>query len=143
LSQNHKYIGSKSPVVLYCEKEYNLLPGECYGPIIRNIYLIECCVEGFGSVIINGKTFPVKPGDCYILLPGDTIVHTADNINPRKGYWCAIDGLDLGYIFKEAGISSASPFASPQLFEELCNCIKKMVIDWDKDDGGKALRETS
>ena len=143
MPQNHKYIGSKSPVVLYCEKEYNLLPGECYGPIIRNIYLIECCVEGFGSVIINGKTFPVKPGDCYILLPGDTIVHTADNTNPRKGYWCAIDGLDLGYIFKEAGISSASPFASPQLFEELCNCIKKMVIDWDKDDGGKALRETS
>ncbi len=143
LSQNHKYIGSKSPVVLYCEKEYNLLPGECYGPIIRNIYLIECCVEGFGSVIINGQTFPVKPGDCYILLPGDTIVHTADNTNPRKGYWCAIDGLDLGYIFKEAGISSASPFTPTEQFEELCNCIKKMVIDWDKDDGGKALRETS
>lgn len=141
--QNYKYIGTKSPVVLYCEKEYDLLPGECYGPIIRNIYIIECCVEGYGSVIVNGNEFFINPGDCYILLPGDTIIHTADSKNPRKGYWCAIDGLDLGFIFKEAGISSNSPFAPREFFNELCTCLLKMVKDWNNDDGGKALRETS
>lgn len=137
------HIKSQVPCVLYCEKEYNLLPGECYGPIIRNVYLIECCVEGYGSVIINGQTFPVAPGDCYILLPGDTIVHTADTTEPRKGYWCAIDGLNLGFIFKEAGISSVSPFAPVELFNELCNCVRKMVDDWGSNDAGESFRETS
>ena len=143
MADMHNYINTQVPAVLYCEKEYNLLPGECYGPIIRNVYIIECCVVGHGSVIINEKEFAIAPGDCYILFPGDTITHTADSIKPRKGYWCAVDGLDLGFIFKETGISSASPFAPPELFPELCNCIQKMVADWGCDDAGKSLRETS
>ncbi len=139
----YKYIGRQTPAVLYCEKEFDLLPGECYGPIIRNIFIVECCVEGYGSVIINGKEFTINPGDCYILLPGDTIIHTADTENPRKGYWCAIDGLDLGFIFKEAGISSSSPFAPKELFNELCIILQKMVAEWGKGDGGETLRETA
>lgn len=139
----YKYFGRQAPAVLYCEKEYDLSPGESYGPIIRNVFIIECCVDGFGSVIINGKEFLVAPGDCYILLPGDTIIHTADNKKPRKGYWCAIDGLDLGFIFKEAGISSLSPFAPKELFPELCACLQKMVTEWGKGDGGETLRETA
>ena len=137
------YVNKQIPTVLYCEREYNLTPGECYGPIIRDVYIIECCVEGYGSVIINDKAFSVAPGDCYILFPGDTVVHTADTREPRKGYWCAIDGLDLGFIFKEAGISSHSPFAPPELFTGLCDCLRKMVSQWGSGDAGEALRETA
>ncbi len=143
MSNIYKYIGRQTPAVLYCEKEFNLSPGECYGPIIRNVFIIECCVEGFGSVIINGNEFKVTPGNCYILLPGDTIIHTADNKEPRKGYWCAIDGFDLRYIFKEAGISSNTPFAPKELFNELCSILQKMVLEWGKGDGGETLRETA
>lgn len=143
MSNINEYISRREPVVLYCEKEYNLLPGQHYGPITRKIYIIECCVEGYGSVIINGQEFSVSPGDCYVLLPGDMVIHTADTVNPRKGYWCAIDGLNLGLIFREAGISAKSPFAPKEIFSELCACLQKMVEDWRCDDGGKSLRETS
>ncbi len=143
MSHIGKYISRQTPAVLYCEKEYDLLPGECYGPIIRNVYIIECCAEGYGSVIINGQEFPIEPGDCYILFPGDTVIHTADPTEPRKGYWCAVDGLELGFIFKEAGISSQSPFAPKELFDELCGCVKKMVGEWGNGDAGESLRETS
>ena len=143
MSSIYKYIGRQTPAVLYCEKEFDLSPGECYGPIIRNVFIIECCTEGYGSVIINGKEFPITPKDCYILFPGDTIIHTADSKNPRKGYWCAIDGLDLGFIFKEAEISSDSPFAPKELFNELCSCLIRMVAEWGKSDGGESLRETA
>lgn len=143
MSPVHEYAGSQVPSVLYCEKEYDLLPGECYGPVIRDVYIAECCTEGYGSVVINGQQFPVSPGDCYILLPGDTVIHTADAVNPRKGYWCAVDGLNLGQLFREAGISSENPFAPKELFPQLCSCIQKMVGDWEKDDAGKMLRETA
>lgn len=139
----HNYINRQVPTVLYCEKEYNLLPGEQYGPIIRNVYIIECCVEGYGAVTINDTEFNIAPGDCYILFPGDTIIHKADSLNPRKGYWCAIDGLDLGFIFKEAGITSDNPFTPKELFPELCACIQKMVCEWGKGDAGESLRETA
>lgn len=139
----HNYINRQVPTVLYCEKEYDLLPGESYGPIIRDVYIIECCVEGYGSVIINEKEFSISPGDCYILFPGDTVVHTADKTHPRKGYWCAVDGLDLGFIFKEAEISSVSPFAPPELFPQLCSCVEKMVTEWGAGDTGESLRETA
>lgn len=139
----HNYINNQVPSVLYCEKEYDLLPGERYGPIIHNVYIFECCVEGYGSVIINDKEFFIAPGDCYILFPGDAIIYTTDLTKPRKGYWCAVDGLDLGFILKEAGISSVSPFAPKELFSELCGCIQKMVAEWGKGDAGECLRETS
>ncbi|MBQ8183812.1 MAG: helix-turn-helix domain-containing protein [Clostridia bacterium] len=143
MSDIHNYINRQIPTVLYCEKEYDLAPGEHYGPIVRDVYIIECCVEGYGSVIINNREFSVSPGDCYILFPGDTIIHTAASTEPRKGYWCAIDGLELGFIFKSAGISSLSPFAPKEFFPELCGCVKKMVAEWGKGDAGESLRETA
>jgi hypothetical protein len=51
--------------------------------------------------------------------------------------------LDLGFIFKEAGISSSAPFAPSELFNELCGCIQKMVAEWGTGDAGESLRETS
>lgn len=136
-------INRQAPTVLYCEKEYDLPRGARYGPIIRNVFLIECCVEGYGSVIINEHEFPISPGDCYILFPGDTVIHTADSKDPRKGYWCAVDGPNLGFIFKESGITSHSPFAPGELFDELCGCVKKMVANWGNGDAGEPLRETA
>ena len=143
MSKTEKRTRRQEPVVLYCEKEENLLPGQQYGPIIREVYIIECCTEGFGSVIINGREFAVGPGDCYILLPGDTVTHTANQKDPRCGYWCALDGLDLGRYFKEAGISSETPFAPKEAFGELCGWVKKMVSEWGSGDGGEQLRETA
>ena len=39
--------------------------GSMRGPIVRGIYLIECCIEGKGSVVINGNEFPFTAGACY------------------------------------------------------------------------------
>lgn len=133
----------EEPVVLYCEKEDYLLPGQRFGPVIREVYIIECCTQGYGSVIINGREFPVGPGDCYILLPGDTVIHTAHWKEPRQGYWCALDGLTLGRYFKEAGITAETPFAPSEAFGELCGWVQKMVEQWGAGDRGASLRQTA
>lgn len=65
----HNFINRQVPTVLHCEKEYDLKPGECYGPIIRNVYIIECCVEGYGSVIINEKNLPYHPEIATFFFP--------------------------------------------------------------------------
>lgn len=135
-------IKTDEPVVLYCEKETDLPPGITYGPVIRSIYVFETCIAGSGSVTVNGREFPVKAGDCYVLLPGDTVIHKADTVSPRQGIWCAVGGLAVGRYLSEAGITSASPFASPEAFNELYGCLQRIHSVWGSSDAGAALRLT-
>ncbi len=129
--------------VLYCEEEKDLAPGACYGPVVRDIYIVECCEAGYGSVIINGKEFAVTPRSCYVLLPGDSVVHTAAKENPRRGFWCAIDGIALGRHFSKSGISSEQPFAPPELYDELAAHLRRMAELWRSDSAGTPLLLTA
>lgn len=138
-----EHIGShrqETPVYCYCNQDRDLPPGICYGPVIRDVYIIECNTGGYGSVIINGKTFPVRPGDCYILLPGDTVTHTADHKDPRQGVWCAIDGMQVGWALAQAGITSETPYAPSELFTALTEQVDLLVQMRNDTDPGTSLR---
>ena len=120
----------------------DLRPGQTYGPVIRDTYIVECCTAGFGSVVINGREFPVKGGDCYILLPGDTVIHTAAKKEPRTGVFCSLDGGQIGEYLARAGITSESPFAPPELFAELHALVEMLVTMKDDMDAGADLRRS-
>ncbi len=133
----------EEPQVCHCGKDENLEPGIKFGPVIRDIYIVECCTGGFGSVIINGNEFPIKKGDVYFIYPGDTITHTAAKIQPREGVWCAMDGLQIGAVLRKAGITSTSPFAPSEAFDEITNAVKQVVDMREENDAGADLRRTS
>lgn len=129
--------------VCHSGKDENLAPGVRYGPVIRDIFIVECCTAGFGTVIINGKEFSVKRGDCYFLFPGDTVEHTADFSYPREGVWCAIDGFCIGSTLRRANISSTFPFAPREAFDEITYCVTE-ICDMQKEKGSWAdLKRTS
>lgn len=128
--------------VIYAERE-TPSPGSHFGPIIRNVYILECCISGYGSVTINGTEFPIGPGSCYILLPGDTVIHKADTENPREGYWCALDGISIEKHVENAGISSQNPFIAPELFEPICHIMEQLTQLWVCRDAGAQLRQTA
>lgn len=131
------------PQILYCSRDVDLKPGIRYGPVIRNVYIFECCAAGYGSVIINGKEFLVGPGDCYILLPGDTVIHTADKVEPRSGVSCIANGLSLGNYLAKAGISSSQPFAPKEIFDETYALIEQMLALENEPGIGSNLRKTA
>ena len=116
------------PFVYLCHKDVDLKPGIKYGPVIRDCFIIELCTSGVGSVIINGKEFPLKTGDCYFLFPGDTVIHTADIHNPRSGIWAAFDGIMIEDALKRGGISASSPFAPPECFETINNELETLSL---------------
>lgn len=134
--------GQETPLVCDGGYDKDLLPGTTYGPVTRDIYIIECNTSGYGSVVINGTTFPVKPRDCYILLPGDTVMHTASVEDPRSGVWCALDGIQVGKLLEQAGITSEKPYAAPELFNELTEIVETIVDMLDQTDPGAELRKT-
>ena len=53
---------SEIPTALFCHREEDLAPGARFGPVIRDVYIFECCTEGKGSVIINEKEFSIRKG---------------------------------------------------------------------------------
>lgn len=128
--------------VIYAEREL-AKPGSHFGPVIRSVYILECCTVGSGSVIINGVHHPVSAGCCYMLLPGDTVIHTSDIDNPREGYWCALDGVTVGEHVGNAGITSQNPFISPTLFKPICNLLEQLTQIWVCRDAGAQLRQTA
>lgn len=133
----------EEPSICHCGRDENLKPGVRFGPVIRDIYIVECCTGGFGSVIINGTEFPLKKGDCYFLFPGDTVTHTAAEVNPREGVWCAMDGLGIGAVLRKAGITSMSPFAPKEAFDEITRAVSSVVDMRDENDAGADLRRTA
>ena len=121
----------------------DLPPGIRYGPVIRDTCIIECCTGGFGSVIINDVEFPVKAGDCYFLLPGDVVIHTADAVTPRTGVFCSVGGHKAVRLLEEAGIGSSQPFAPKVCFEELTALVDGLVSMIGQEDAGVALRQAA
>jgi len=140
-----KYGNSKqADLNLYiCGVDENLPPGIKYGPVIRDSYIIECCTDGYGSVIINGKEFPIKPRDCFILKPGDVIIHTADTVKPRCGVWCGVKGIKISNYLSALGITSEQPYAPPEAFDSVVEQLRKMCSMIDDNDAGADLRRQS
>lgn len=128
--------------VVYAGPE-NATPGSRFGPVIRSVYIIECCTGGRGSVIINGKEFDISAGDCYVLLPGDAVIHTSDAAQTREGFWCALDGVSIGAYLKSMGITSEAPFAPQELFLDICRWMEQLTLQWQCRDAGAQLRQTA
>ncbi len=128
--------------VIYAEQE-RVRSGRTCGPVIRSVYIIECCTGGSGSVIINGKEHSFHAGDAYVLLPGDAVKHTSSIEEGREGLWCALDGISIEAYLKEAGISSENPFISPTLFDDVQHWLNVLVQCWADKDSGAQLRQTA
>lgn len=124
------YIGTKSaePVVYRCEwdRDDTVLPGSRFGPVVRGVYLVECNVRGYGSVVIDDCEYPVTPGDTYLLFPGSRIIHTAAAQDPRRAIWCSFGGMSVARILSSAGISPTSPFLPREKTEKTRTILEKI-----------------
>lgn len=123
-----------------CGRDENLPPGARFGPAIRDSYIIECCTGGYGSVIINGIEFPLKRGDCAILLPGDAVIHTASETEPRCGVWCGVKGMKINRYLHAAGIDSKHPYAAPAAFQSVTEQVEALLAMQADNDPGADLR---
>ena len=133
----------EEPTVCLTGRDAGLPPGATYGPVIRDLFIVECCTGGAGGVSVNGVYFPVRPGDCYVLLPGDRVIHYADDRTPREGVWCAIDGLRIAPALHRTGITAAAPFAPPEAFAPILGQIERAIAIRDDRSIGAEYERTA
>lgn len=134
-------IDNESLILFNCEENTVKAQNEVFGPIVRNKYLVECCTDGFGYIIINGHEFRIEEGDCYVLLPGDKVSHVTTEKTSRSELSCLIQGTELKHAIEAAGINSSSPFAPASAYDDICAAIRRMIaINNDRSIGADYLR---
>lgn len=128
--------------VLYTEEEH-LRPGAASGAMIHSQFIIECCIEGKGTMTINQKEFAIREGDVYVLLPGSTSTFQCDYETPRGGFWCVLEGFAVEAALKKTGVTAEAPFLPRTLFEPVRFWLQLMTQHWPCKDEGAQLRQTA
>ena len=113
-----------------CEPEYK------YGPAVRNHYLIHYILNGRGIFRFDGKTYPVKSGQAFLIEPGCVTYYEADSKNPWEYVWIGFDGSYVKGLLETADLSQFNPVFptefNPKLnniFINLRNFIKDNTLD--------------
>lgn len=82
--------------------------GHCFGPAVREYYLIHYIVSGQGVFKTEGMSYSLSAGDLFLLRPGQRSVYTADSKNPWHYIWVGFSAtINLDDIFGQNVISSS------------------------------------
>lgn len=94
-------------------------PGFNFGPVVRDSFTIQYVYSGRGTVLKGDQEFPVVPGQCFVLRPGENFRLQADVLDPWTYIWVGfraslpipeLDGQDVieGKDFENLFLSIAN-----------------------------------
>ncbi|MDO4337236.1 MAG: AraC family transcriptional regulator [Eubacteriales bacterium] len=92
-------------------------PNYSYGKDTRDYYLIHYVTKGKGLYRVGNTLYHLKENDGFLILPGSTIVHTADKNDPWDVCWVAFFGREIPKLLKDAGLDE-----------------DHLIFHYDKDD---------
>ncbi len=130
----------EAPIIYFSARDENIAPGAVFGPVELEVYVIECCTDGKGTIIINNMEMPFKAGDIYILQPGQRVVYKSDSSVSRSGLWCALDGISVSKTVSELGISEYNPFLPHELFDDVRSALTTVIDSKGSNDMGVEMR---
>ncbi|GAA4833609.1 AraC family transcriptional regulator [Paenibacillus vulneris] len=84
-------------------------PGHKPGPKVVDYYLLHHIQAGRGTYTCQGVTYPLGPGDSFLIEPGRLISYKADEDDPWFYRWIAFEGARAERMLKQIGLSSQQP----------------------------------
>ena len=84
-------------------------PGHCYGPAMRDYYLMHIVISGRGVFQNAHGSHPVQAGQGFMIFPGEITVYTADSVDPWHYAWVGFSGDEAQFFVHAAGLSSEQP----------------------------------
>ncbi|MCL2253381.1 MAG: AraC family transcriptional regulator [Lachnospiraceae bacterium] len=98
-----------------CSPEYS------FGPIVRDIWIIQYVYSGYGTLIKNGNVFRVEPTYCFVIRPGEETQLIADTIDPWVYIWVGFKAnTPLPQILNEKDVFQGKNLED--LFLSIANC---------------------
>lgn len=73
---------------------YYQCPSEnCYGPHVRDYYILHCILSGKGVLINKGGSRTVSVGEMFLIREGEPATYIADKNEPWEYVWIAFSGI--------------------------------------------------
>lgn len=101
-------------------------PNYSYGKDTRNYYLLHFVTKGEGIYQTEKNTYHLKKNDGFLILPGETIVHTADKNDPWDLCWVTFFGKKAEALLKSAGLDKNHLIFHYDEDDFLETCIKNI-----------------
>lgn len=104
-----------------------------YGPAVRNHYIIHYILQGKGILRFDGKTYPIKSGQAFLIEPGCVTYYEADSEKPWEYVWIGFDGSYVKGLLDTADLSQYNP-VFPAKFDSKLNNIFTNLRNYIKDN---------
>ena len=102
-------------------------PGSSFGPLERDYYILHIVEKGKGLLDVDGKKFPFKEGDIFLVPPHIKVAYSADKNDPCMYYWVAYDGLMANELTIKTGLTIGDTYViSPTKFDSVLTRVKEM-----------------
>ncbi len=86
-----------------CDKNY------CWGPALRDHYLIHYISHGSGTFFCNKNSYTLHEGDMFFVAPEQLVSYRADQQDPWAYCWVGFNGTDARRLVTMAGLSVQKP----------------------------------
>lgn len=97
-------------------------PGHFFGPSVRTHWLLHYIVYGFGRFERDSISYPVKPGDIFVIPPYEKTYYEADQKKPWRYIWI---GFTTDQSVPEQLLKPIIHCPSAgKIFEEMLQCEK-------------------
>ncbi len=125
------------PMILYHCGAEQCRPSHSYGPAIRPHYLMHYISHGKGTYYVNGKTYPLKGGEGFLIYPGVTTTYTADEKDPWEYCWIGFDGSDVRNILPACGLTPTNHIFYDQSGGLLWKDLQQLSEIFNKKEGNQ------
>ncbi|MGG6310229.1 AraC family transcriptional regulator [Paenibacillus macerans] len=110
-----------------------------HGPAVRDHYLIHFVLEGFGRFEAGGQSYPLQPGQAFLICPENVTYYQADERQPWHYCWVGFEGVHSTHYLREAGLSSEAPI-HPAIHPEFVSRQIERMAETRNMAGGRDLR---
>lgn len=102
-------------------------PGHSFGPAIRPFYLLHYVLSGKGTLFADGKAYPVRAGEYFLILPDEITTYTADKNDPWEYLWLGFSGEGAERLRRLGERVGELPRS---MFEELMRAGDDGFLEW-------------
>ena len=103
-------------------------PGHWFGPGKRDEYLIHFITEGKGIYQVNGETWHLGKGDCFLICPDTEVFYEADRKEPWDYMWIGFRGIKARAYLQYAGLDETHLLGRYANTDFILSCIQQMML---------------
>lgn len=120
--------------------EQHCPPGHCFGYATRTHYLIHYVVNGCGEYRVNHKTYPLKKGNGFLILPGASTFYKASDTDPWTYRWVGFNGKAAKKFLNDAGLNENCLLYHYEADDFIDDCLVKLQQSCQITSGNDLVR---